>query len=427
MKTCAWCGGEFENDKISEIPYIDGCSHLICHECVSKRLSKCDSCERYHAGERVKLETYDPSTQTYTTSSVCRPCSNKVAADYIACAHGCGRRFHKLDLNHKFSIVEKTNGIKIHICPSCTAISVFTCPSCGKLRLKSDSKCTAGGDMYCITCYELMSPKKWLFEYSHKPSPLFHLTDEEKLNIEIGKRVLTTDDDTSNHLFLGVELEIDDGKSGCVLAKTLKNNWPTVYCKKDGSLSDMGIEIVSYPATLNFHSSLMGWDKLCKLCKDCGYESGDTVRPSGMHIHFNRSFLGKTYDIFSLKLASFIHMHPNYTERIARRKNQEYAKVRPARNIGDLKTISKENLNRHDAVNFTNKATIEIRIFKGTLDYETILSNLEIVDSMVRFINYAPSSSILKTAECWHNYCVYVSKNSYRHAERHMKSVNAWR
>ena len=113
----------------------------------------------------------------------------------------------------------------------------------------------------------------YIEEYSYKPDPVF-----------LGY--------TEDNLSLGVEIEVDKGTNMHQTTKELNYSFWGIYLKHDGSLGRCGFEIVSHPATLDYHMNELGGDKIMSICQENEYKSHDT-QTCGLHIHMSRTFLGK--------------------------------------------------------------------------------------------------------------------------------------
>jgi hypothetical protein len=82
------------------------------------------------------------------------------------------------------------------------------------------------------------------------------------------------------------------------------------------------------------------------------------------------------------KINTFIN-HPDNAElinKVARRYSSSYARI-------SQKQLSKAHYDadRYDALNLNNSQTIEFRIFKGTLKYESLMAAVEFVNALVNF------------------------------------------
>lgn len=85
-------------------------------------------------------------------------------------------------------------------------------------------------------------------------------------------------------------MEIDDGNDANECADALADVTSAIYCKRDGSLGDEGVEIVTHPATLNYHLTKLAWDRIIETATDNGYTSHDT-ETCGLHVHVGRAEL----------------------------------------------------------------------------------------------------------------------------------------
>jgi len=196
--------------------------------------------------------------------------------------------------------------------------------------------------------------------------------------------------DKEEDLFLGVELEIDKGGMTDKNAKQVIDflGEQNVYCKHDGSL-ESGFEIVTHPCTYEYHKNL-AYEHLFKILSDLNYRSHD-VETCGLHIHFNRNYFGKdklTQDLAISKLLYIVEKFWDKVVIIARRNSNRFAKryyLNDDETILDMYAKSK-NSDKYGVVNLKHKDTVEIRIFKGTLNYNTFISTLEFVNKIVKFI-----------------------------------------
>lgn len=182
-------------------------------------------------------------------------------------------------------------------------------------------------------------------------------------------------------LYLGVELEVDNGGKSDFHAKNTIDilGEDNVYCMHDGSLNN-GFEITTHPCTLEYHKQLKYQDAFKYLIKN-GYRSHNT-NTCGIHVHFNRNYFGdKAYNQEQglSKLLYLIENHWNEVSKIARRDNLRYANryyIKKEDKPRDI-IIKFKHGGKHMIVNSIHKNTFEIRIFKGTLKYDTFIATLE--------------------------------------------------
>lgn len=96
--------------------------------------------------------------------------------------------------------------------------------------------------------------------------------------------------------YFGVELEIDKGgeigsNAEQILAVGNREH-DFYYCKHDGSLDD-GFEIVSHPATAEYHLTQLPWKAVMAEAVSLGYRSHQACT-CGLHIHISRLAFGRT-------------------------------------------------------------------------------------------------------------------------------------
>lgn len=256
------------------------------------------------------------------------------------------------------------------LCSHCYHNHYTRCCCCDAL-LHEDDAYHLNGEDYCSDCYhEEVDRCRNIHDYGYKPEPEFYGD---------GSR------------FFGVELEIDgagkDDDNAEQLLKIANATQDRIYIKGDGSLDD-GMEIVTHPMSLEYHKQFC-WDELMHKAIIMGYRSHQTST-CGLHIHVNRSSLGETHDeqedVIS-RILFFVETHWAELLRFSRRS--EYSMNRWAARYGYEKTgreildkAKKGNNGRYAAVNLMNWATIEFRLFRGTLKYNTLIAAIELVNEI---------------------------------------------
>jgi hypothetical protein len=236
--------------------------------------------------------------------------------------------------------------------------------------------------------------------------------------------------DNEEELYLEIELEVDHGGEKDNIAKQVIDfmNYivdDNVYCKHDGSL-DNGFEIVTHPCTLEYHRQLPYQD-LFKYLTDKGYKSHDTTT-CGLHIHFNRNFFGKSkleQDLCISKLLYLFEKNWGKVEKIARRSANRYAvrcNLYDNESPIDLYAKSKDT-EKYCAINLEHRDTVEIRIFKGTLKYETFINTLEFVNKMVHIAKDTDIYNIQNVT--WDNIVTHFSDELISYIDSKVKESEA--
>ena len=277
----------------------------------------------------------------------------------------CGQRFF---LSHQFG------DDNVDLCEHCYNEHYYSCTRCERL-VYSEDVYWEGEDPYCHDCYEEDYDDTYIHSYCYKPEPRFcKCRNEKKIR------------------YYGVELEIDKGGCEEEFAEELyyiANECDDVlYIKSDGSL-DSGMELVSHPCSLKYHRQKFPWEEIMHKAIRLGYRSHNTST-CGLHVHIGRKQLGEYIeeqeDVIS-RILFFFESHWNELFKFSRRSEysidrwaarQGYSD-RPKDILEKAKTSSK---GRYACVNVTNYSTVEIRMFRGTLKYNTFIATLELVDSI---------------------------------------------
>jgi hypothetical protein len=219
-----------------------------------------------------------------------------------------------------------------------------------------------------------------------------------------------------NDRFMGVELEVEvkDGSIDDhveVLNAKLNDGevGKRVYFEADGSLTH-GFEIITNPMGLDSHYEL--WSALNDRDLTRGMRSHDTST-CGLHVHVSR----KNMHVMQLNKMNVFLNHPDNHELIkavARRYDVNYARIARKR----LSTAHKYDVERRDALNITNDQTVEFRIFKGTLVYDTLLSAIEFANAVVNFTMPAsPAGFHLSTPR----FLDFIDSSSQRSETKHLR------
>lgn len=234
--------------------------------------------------------------------------------------------------------------------------------------------------------------------YSYKPEPRFGYKNDRE---------------SREHLTFGVELECEPRRDGApkMDADELSDRideiaGDRVYCKSDCSLS-RGLEIVTHPGTLAHHMYVMHWRQIQRTCEKAGFRSHDTDN-SGLHVHVGREQLGSTdseRDETIRKVQVLFIMYAAELTRFSRRTRSRLNQWAPFRSFGvspesiratdgdtlaswagsSVPTHAYDHDDRYAAVNVLNRATVEIRIFRGTLKRDTLIAAIQLVSNVFEY------------------------------------------
>ena len=257
----------------------------------------------------------------------------------------------------------------IVVCAGCRSQFV-SCGNCGCFHDRSTERSRMG---LCPLCYDERAPQYMIRGHDYKPAPVFHPDYEE------GTR------------YAGVEIEMDRVPGETISLKKfctgVKNyDGHLLYLKHDGSLSPDGVEIVSHPMTPDFHKSGVWYDVL-NSARSAGYHSHDT-QSCGLHVHINKdslSLYGEERERIIGKITYLIHRFQPQIYRFSRRDVSRWAKFISWNIAGDyfdeyLQYKLVNHSDRYMALNLQNPRTIEFRMFRGTLNHDTLMASIELCD-----------------------------------------------
>jgi len=194
----------------------------------------------------------------------------------------------------------------------------------------------------------------------------------------------------------GLEIEVDDGHHSDALMEYLEGLKEMLRLKSDGSLND-GFEIVTLPATLDFHRNILPYEEMFRRLHADGYTSNDNST-CGLHIHVGRTAFGKTPRSQNPAIGRLIWIFESFKSQISifsRRKSFTYCNFygfNPTSTPSAmLNAARRENGrdyrgNRYKAINLQNAGTVEVRIFKGSLKTSTVLASIELCDYAAKYV-----------------------------------------
>ena len=363
--TCGYCFSsqmleEVSEDNIEEVLYCDDCHRLKLEE----ELTYIDDLGKW----------------------VCEDCLH----DYEECSE-CGEMFRRSDLT--------TNAYGNLICDDCRSRHYLYCEDCGRYFYEEDLEYNDYNESYyCEDCYPRHELEGKIYGYHE-----FNDWTPFKANGEVNPP-----------FYIGHELEVEnfDGDTSCVDLLYEKLN---VILAHDGSI-DNGYEIISHPQTPRYikEEKLEDYKEVFKTMIERGYRSHQTST-CGLHFHVTRPFYNEINNILpwnctqeQLKerdnlidkqneiIDRIILVMETYKEELikfSRRKSSEMHwcqflsdfRNKPSGEIKSLYYVKKHKntCTRYMALNLENSATIEFRLFKGTLNFDTFMASMELVNNIM--------------------------------------------
>lgn len=304
-----------------------------------------------HCGEIIEGDDYD----TIYGEPICEDCVDR----YTTVCDRCEEIVWDDDIHNDESTC---------LCHHCFENYYTRCEECDSI-IQNDDAYEYDDCYYCHECYQNIRRKASIHEYGYKPTPVFYGDSNRYFGVELEIDGAGKDDDYAEEI-----LDIANSGDDCI------------YIKSDSSLDD-GMEIVTHPMSLEYHKDFC-WCSVMKKAVYLGYRSHQTST-CGLHIHVNRDSLGLDRDeqdeVIS-RILYFVELHWNEMLKFSRRS--EYAMNRWAARYGyenSPKAImdkAKKNYGRYVAINLCNYHTIEFRLFRGTLKYNTLIATLELVNKI---------------------------------------------
>ena len=316
---------------------------------------------------------------------------------------------------------------------------VSTCPDCESRYRSSDGRHTTTNDYVCSTCAEdhyrwsswhdalvarsratsALDPDgcrvvidedadgfEWdddleslvHEDYDRGPPPLIRQYHDSKDHIR------PQEDDWSlehgGRLF-GVELEVECARDPETVAAAIHQHvnggefGRSMFFERDGSLSN-GFEMITQPMSLPAVRQLFGFLRESALTRGVTSHRTSTC---GLHVHVSRTGLD---NLTIARAVTFVNDPSNdaFVQALARRYNTGYCRVVE-------KEIDTAHLpgERYEAVNLTGLATIEFRIFRGSLKYEAVIAAVEFCHALLEYCARPSTASSKLNARAFLEFC----------------------
>ena len=355
--TCECCGVVFDDENEPNSTF-DG---DVCQNCLEDEYFWCEESEEYHHADNC-IEVFYRDSRGNTQP---RYISDRFEHRYTRTVNG--------DLWHDDDVTCLQNGD--FISPDDWENGYYTsCGSCNDVLDSDDMRYDEEDDMYlCPHCYANRQPtNRLIYEWDYAPEPIFH-----------GDSELFT---------FGTELEFDAARgeyisTSCreqIAEKVYEIFDSLLYNKKDGSIRHGGFEIVSHPATYEYlYSRKQDFKTLFEYIVSKGGRSHDSQSDCGLHIHISRDYFKSTLhrDAFTYLFEKFYEQIFKFSRRTREQANQWAESYGIFEDTMSLRTFADKLANaykrKYRVVNYLKSATLECRIFKGSLNVDTYFASLQ--------------------------------------------------
>lgn len=268
--------------------------------------------------------------------------------------------------------------------------------SCGTFTANGNGLCDSHQACDCGDCEECL-PRGLIHSYSYKPSPRFLGTGP---------------------VYLGLECEINTGyltHSTRSIAQVVNDAVGRyAYLKSDGSIGE-GFELVTHPMSHDWAMGEFPWQLFSTLTDDYGVENDERC---GIHVHVSRDGFRDAAHMY--RWQKFFYRNRRPIQTLARRRNSSWAKFTDAgRDLALYAAKSGTTGNsyhpggewyvprryrgtylqwdRYSAINVQNEATLEVRIFAGSVNATEVKAALNLVHGSVEYTRNLDSQKIIKS------------------------------
>lgn len=263
-----------------------------------------------------------------------------------------------------------------------------------------------GSYFYCESCFKTL---KCQVDSYHNPA--------------IPLKFKSVTSETNNQLFFGIELETT--KDVCERFTQSHHTDTLYYIRKnfktldlnfetDASIGD-GVEVITQPMSMEYIKTHKDdFKSILTYLSDNGYYSHNKGK-CGLHIHVSKIALGSTNEQIQEtieKIMLFVETYRNNIEILSRRRHNQYSRYNSytipyhKENTFSSDTMFKNDdfyksgkllyeLNQRDGIGHSSVVnvntgtsttagkTVEFRMFRGTLKYETFMATIEFVYNLV--------------------------------------------
>ena len=326
---CENCGKVEKVDNMHDVIDTDGYTVEWCDYCYEYRTITCDECGATYSQECTNINYYEGLDRTLDDR-----CYDQMFDDGV----------------------------------------IATCADCGEVFYTDNMRYDGDdGEWYCDDCYEDRhnDDDEIIRDYHHNPAIKYFPAIKDD---EIFKG-------------FGIELEVsgDNADPDCYpseLAEELSGVLNDhAYYMHDGSIGE-GVEIITQPHTMDEFLKLP-WRDILKCIRDHGYRSHD-AKCCGLHMHISRAAMTQE------GIARIIYFYEHYINdiiKVSRRTRDGMSQWASTYGWGDLtfaelakRAADKDygdHSDRYHAVNLTNRNTVEFRLMRGTLNYDSFMATID--------------------------------------------------
>jgi len=256
---------------------------------------------------------------------------------------------------------------------------------------------------------------RFIHDYDYMPDLKFHTVNENP----------TTPADS---LYLGMEIEMEapnrdyDVLNNAAEYASNLEDYNLAYIKSDGSL-DCGFEVVTHPMTHEYFKNHAPkfWDVIWGLRNEFRMKTW-SAGTAGIHIHLSRAGFNNGAHIH--RFLQLVYNNEELYSKLAGRTSNRWAKYDDViaydnatdkmvkKFVGKMQRYGDNHSDRYSAVNTLNRNTLEMRIFRSTLNPDTIKSALDLAHASVEYTRRLTVNQIVNGALERMNFIQFLHENS---------------
>ena len=357
---------------------------IVCHECVRV----CERCDY--------IGTVDDDFRVVDSNQMwCEPCAD----NYSNWCDNC-EIYHTSDVYY----AEDRSGT---YCEGCWMDYLTYCEGCSNYYY---DPCSCMDD----------EDERFIHDYSYTPDLKFHTVKENPTV-------------PADFLYLGMEIELEAPRNdygirtdAAEYASNLED-YGLAYLKSDGSL-ECGFEVVTHPMTHDYFKNHAPkfWEVIGGLRDEFRMRAW-SAGTAGIHIHLSRAGFNNGAHIH--RFLQLVYANEEFYSRMAGRNSGRWAKFDDVlqwdsdkdRSVKSFKRklarYGNNHSDRYSAVNTLNRNTLEMRIFRSTLNPDTIKSALDLAHASVEYTRTLTVGQIVNGALERMNFIQFIhdNKDTYAH------------
>lgn len=333
-----------------------GRNHVYCSDCVNNHATRCDNCGHWYM-KRTSLTTYNVAERG--EMHVCNRCKEDFE-----------RRLH-------------------------------TCADCGRVTLNARR---IMGSWYCYDCATNHEIPNLIrdYHYQHGRGRGFKPQYAKNEKQCADTLLIGFEDETE------CQSDVSPNENAYAVHKLINTdeNNRILFFEHDGSITH-GYETISQPCSIAwYYENAEMIKQVFQTMRDGGCDS-DNVNTCGLHLHLSRAFF-KDYDYEN----RFCYLFARLKDKIVKfSRRTRFGYCQPLSHIPTWETIYDDKrscMGGHgSAINVSNRNTIEIRIFKSTLNFDVFMACIEFTRNLATFVRDNTEITTIENAtfETIVNYC----------------------